>query len=309
MKIRNERIKESTFIKIENDNGMKVILSSCGAGLYSINIKGNEMLLSYEDKSFWLESKGYQGKVLGKVAGRIDGKDYPEASNEDGVILHGGKKSYSFIDWSIDSIGEDDDGARIAFSLTSQEDGLKGRFKEKIVYLIDKYENRIRIDFLTECLENGIHNIAIHPYFTLGEEDISGLSLSFKAKAMERYDSRNLPTGMGEIENDYDFSSGKILSSVRLDHCFLLEDGKLCLEGKKIRLEMRTDFPCFQIYDDGYPQGKMILGSKRIETIHSGLAIEPMGNPDAMSKKEMDIGRRNGYIEYDFCLKQKGGLL
>ena len=106
MKFEEIIIENELCYKLSNDD-LSVIISSFGAGIYSLKYKGKEMVMVPKDFSIYLYCDSYYGKTVGRIAGRLkDGilkfqdKTFCLPANEVSTTLHGGKEGFSFKKFS-----------------------------------------------------------------------------------------------------------------------------------------------------------------------------------------------------------------
>ena len=109
MKITERKIENVSFITLNNEHGMNIILSTLGASIYQLEIadKHNHMesvILTPSSLNDFYYNDGYHGKVVGRFSGRIDEAKcvindvtYNLDKNWNGInSLHGGNKGISF---------------------------------------------------------------------------------------------------------------------------------------------------------------------------------------------------------------------
>ena len=72
MKIEYNSHYGSDFIKVKNEVGLEVILSSVRAGIYQITYDGIKTLSTPENLKIYVNpNPAYYGKTIGPIAGRV----------------------------------------------------------------------------------------------------------------------------------------------------------------------------------------------------------------------------------------------
>ena len=108
MKYNIKKIEDVSFITIDNENGMNVVLSTFGASIFDLELidkRNNKesIVLTPSSLNDFYYNDGYHGKTVGRFSGRIDkgkcfinDKEYNLDINWNNVnSLHGGNNSIS----------------------------------------------------------------------------------------------------------------------------------------------------------------------------------------------------------------------
>lgn len=319
-----------SFLELTNETGMKLVLSTYGAGLYECSINGVNMNYTPLSKADYASSLAYYGKTVGRIAGRIakgeltlNGVTYSLSKNEkgDSQTLHGGKEGYSFKEWGYIE-KENDEAYYVCFYLNSPhlDNGFPFEVKPGVVYVLYKHKNEFQIQLFAEVEEETPVNLTNHGYWNLGEEDILDAALYVRSKKVASYDDNLLFAGYEDPLPCLDFSKGKLLKEAvsdpaifdtplkGVDHNFLL-DGvnshvpSIILENGGKRMEIFTNCPAVQIYSDNYPNEDLVMASGKKDKINAALAIEPQCTgylKDMMVKKGEPLAQ---LIDYRFYLE------
>ena len=152
MKIVERKIENVSFISLDNEKGMFVVLSTLGASIYQLEIadKHNHMesvILTPSSINDFYYNDGYHGKVVGRFSGRIDEAKcvindvtYNLDKNWNGInSLHGGNKGISFSNFDY-KIKENNENVEVIFTFLEKEDLLPGDVNYTITYKISKTE-------------------------------------------------------------------------------------------------------------------------------------------------------------------------
>lgn len=331
MTIETEIIDGITYLHLENENGMEVVLSEMGAGLYSIKIDGNEMLIAPKDKKAWESSTAYFGKTVGRLAGRLKdssisyfGHDCHIASNEGKNALHGGVDGFSFKVFRS-AINLDDDALVATFTYDSEdgEGGFAGDISLLVRYTLKKNENTLRIDFTAYSEKGALASLTNHAYFNLGgNEDVLNDSLQINADKVLTYGEGLIPESYIDLPTYLDFEEEKKISDnildphldnggvVGMDHGFLSldhdeEEAFVTMENDAYKLEVFSSFPFVQCYSANFGPFGYQLSNGNIAKIHDAIAIEPQ--LDQLNRDSMLIAPKShqkNHIIYKFTSKE-----
>ena len=304
-------VRKDKFIVITNNN-FKVVLSMLGASIVSIYI-GEDILTMTPISLEELNRKDiYYGKTIGPIANRIkdglvkiDNKEYRFSLNEKGVSLHSGDIGLSnklFVSNIQDN--------KVIFTYTQKIKDVTISYG--VAYTFNN-DYQIRIDYVVRVSNKFMINLTNHSYFTLGEQNIDNLSLQIKADSfIETEKETLLPLISRPIIDCLDFNNEKLIikdindpylknhRSNGYDHSFVLSEKEIKLESSKYVLDIKTDYPCVQIYSDNYIDNVKTINSNRLK--ERGIAIEPtdnMLNRPIIDKDEV----YQRYIIYNFKKK------
>ena len=295
MKFDYEKVGDINLIKLENDLGLKVLLSKTGAAIYAIYLDDVLMTLTPASLKDFYKNNAYYGKTVGPIANRIkDGllkvgeETYQFEQNEGNNCLHSGKNGLSNVIFDIANIHDKNDSITVIFKYLPKPGNseLPGHIIYQIAYTISNKDNTLEISFNVMNDMDSAFALTNHSYFTLGDKNIHNLTLTIPSHRFVETGKEDLiPIQERDILPCLDFNVGKNLMkdimdaylqnhrSFGYDHCFLLDKGKIKLENDKYILNITTDFPAVQIYSDNYKDGIKMIGTE--EECHRGVAIEP----------------------------------
>lgn len=335
MIIKERKIDDVSFINIDNQLGLVVVLCSFGASLYQIETFDNNkhleaILLTPNNLSDFYQSDAYFGKTIGRFSGRIknaiatiDNVDYALDKNDSNVnSLHGGNNSLSYQNFNY-SIFESDENVAIEFNYLEKENKLPGDVLYKITYQISKIQNDLTIYFEAKTNKNTIVNLTNHAYFNLSgnqKHTILNHNLKLFANKVTKLDNNLIPLEIEKVNKIMDFTKGhkinKYINDTSLqnhkakgyDHCFIKtnpnEDIIAILHDKKShrKLIVSTSYPAIVCYTYNYPV-ENIFSEKNI-TKHHAIALEcqyiPNDLKNAYLKKDQLYKH---YIKYSFKTK------
>lgn len=306
---------DATIIRLTNDHGAWVELSSLGAGITGLGVADREgnienIALNYADYASYFEDGPCMGKIPGRYANRIakgifrlGDKEYQLAVNNGPNHLHGGPTGFQNRLWECRELPN---GVRFTYVSADGEEGYPGQLRVTADYIWS--ENDILDLYLRAVTDKDtVVNLTNHCYWNLrGAQSGSVLDQELRLNA-----SRWLPTDetlipVGEpapvAGTPMDFTTAKPLGrDIRADfpalkygkgydNCFLLDGWKRNylteaatlhdpVSGRTLRLA--TTQPGVQVYTgnwlDGCPAGP---DGYRYHD-YDGVALECQGFPDA----------------------------
>lgn len=304
-----------TLYTLTNSSGSRVVLSSLGAGIVSVEVPDSEgnlanVAIGYADPADYMADGPCAGKIPGRYANRIaggklrvDGRDYQLAINNGPNALHGGPTGFQNRIWNSRVEGDS-----VVFYRTSPdgEENYPGTVEVEAVYTwTDGDILELALTATTDAPT--VVSLTNHAYWNLEGEN-SGSVLDHKLYlAASRYlptDESLIPTGeMAPVAGTpMDFTVAKTLGKdIRepfkaleygkgYDNCWVVDDfsrGSLktvaILEAPSSGrvLEVATTQPAVQIYTGNWLAGSPKNPEGRSYDDYDGVAIECQGMPDA----------------------------
>lgn len=328
MQIENKIINGSNFVKATNSVGMEVILSEFGAGIYQIKIDGVPMLVGLKDYKDWMESSAYNGKTIGRIAGRLpssgllfQGKTYPLGKNEKDHTLHGGKEGFSFKKFKMD-LGHEGSSLKVDFYLDSPDldEGFPGNVTVRVRYLIPEKENKVRIEYKAISDRETPISLTNHIYFNLGgESDILTDYLYIDSNKILSYDDDLLPQGYVDIPSFMDVSEKKMLKDIvmhpslakigGLDNAYHKDNRninkeQIIIENSSFRISVKSSYDDVVIYSSNYPPFGNMLSNGNIHKKWDALAVEPQYEANDFERMTVKANEaQRNFIEYSFQKK------
>lgn len=311
------------FLEITNNVGMVVTFTSFGGALYSIKLNGEYMTYQAKEVEDFKKENIFNGKCLGRVAGRIKGdklvigsKKYKLHANEDGNVLHGGVNAISTKTFSqrvFNTTGH----VHVVYTYfsTNGEAGFPGNALFEIHYIVSDDLAKIKVKLLSYVTEKCPISMTSHTYFSLGEGNLKNTSLKINASKVLDINPNDLILGNEMSVPSYlDFRKAKpVLKDIDnkainvgklkgYDHAYIFDEvddeiPQVVMENDKYRLNVFTDFDSTLIYTDNLDLGFEADNSK--EKTRRGIAIEPQCNPS----KDLILARGDEFsyfVRYEF---------
>ncbi|WOH10474.1 hypothetical protein DCAR_0729943 [Daucus carota subsp. sativus] len=273
------------------------------------NGKFDDVVLGYDSIKDYSNGTTYFGALVGRVANRIgnarftlNGVVYHLSANDGNNTLHGGKKGFSKMVWTVEDYQAN---SHITFTYNSPdgEDGFPGDVSVEVTYmLMDTDKLAIKMKAKPKNKATPI-NLASHTYWNLAGHnsgDILSHTIQLLASKITPVNKHLIPTGqivpvagtaydflqareigsrISELSDGYDINyvldgtSKKHFNKVAMVH-----DSK---SGRK--MELWTNQPGVQFYTSN-----MIASVKGkfgfIYHKHAGLCLETQGFPDAVNQ-------------------------
>lgn len=328
MEVENRIIEGANFIKITNSTGLEVILSDFGAGIYSIKLNGAPMLTGLKNYKDWMNSNAYNGKTVGRIAGRLpseglhfQGKTYPISHNEGDHTLHGGVKGFSFSFFKMD-VRQNDADIYVDFYLHSPEadQGFPGDVTLRVRYVLPEKENKLRIEYKVQADKDTPISLTNHSYFNLGaSDDVLQDSLYVDSDEILTYDSKLIPQGYRKIPEFMDVSSPKLVKEMvrneylkqtnGLDTAFHKQDrnkneAHIILENEYYKAIIKSSYDDVVVYSSNYPPFEQDLSNGKKSKLYGALAIEPQYEAFDFERMRVSPNKeQRNFIEYEFIEK------
>jgi aldose 1-epimerase len=205
--------KDVYVYTLRNSGGMEARIMTYGGILISLNVpdkhgKSADVVLGYDSLSQYIANSPYFGALIGRYGNRIGkarftlgGKEYSLAANDGPNTLHGGRKGFDKVVWSVDN-ADSKKGRSLALTYLSKdgEEGFPGNLSVEVIYTLTD-NNELRIDYKATTDKPTVLNLTHHSYFNLagaGNSNILDEVLSIEADRFTPVDSTLIPTGVLE---------------------------------------------------------------------------------------------------------------
>ncbi|UTH13620.1 aldose epimerase family protein [Macrococcus equipercicus] len=308
MKVTTERFDEYHGREVKKytitTDDMVFAFLDFGAALHSVMMPDKEgrkknVVIGFSTAADYVESGGFYGMTLGRVAGRIahgtfelNGETYHLAKNLGDHHLHGGgTMSYRVYDTEV-SVRED--GSEIALIMTTEvksaEDHYPGNMRVQVTHTVND-QNAWTVHYQAVTDEDTLFNPSNHSYFNLNgmTGDVTGQLLTINSQQVAETDDELIPTGRLLVP-DVDYSTEQRVAA-GLDTPYVLagdpDDVRITLrdDDSGRRLDIKTDRPAVIVYSAG---GVDFTAS---DGFHVGdgaaIALETQVLPDAINKPEL----------------------
>ena len=297
MKFLVEDEKGRLKITLDNECGLKVVLNNIGASVYAIYFDDKLMTMTPDSYLEFTKFNSYYGKTIGPIPNRLKDativmgdKTYTIDKNEGENCLHSGKFGLSNQKFKYRIIDTKKVvGANFTLVKKRKTDGLPGKITYNIGYALVEGDNTLYIKMSAFSDADTPMNMTNHTYFTLGEKDIGNLKLTIPAHRYIETNKEDLtPERIKDVIPCLDFQKGLRIGkyinddylqkhkTLGYDHCFLLDEGNIKVEGQEYEMDIKTNFNAVQVYTDNYPDNVKMIGA--VNLTHRGVAIEPQDN-------------------------------
>ncbi|MDR6757779.1 aldose 1-epimerase [Mycoplana sp. BE70] len=308
---------------LTNDKGASVKFITYGGIITEINVPdrwgrlGN-VVLGFKDLADYEAKNPYFGALIGRYGNRVggarftlDGTEHQLAANNGPNSLHGGKKGFDKVVWTVEPQTEAN-GAAAKLSYTSKdgEEGYPGTLKVQVVYTLTN-DNELRIDYEATTDKPTVANLTSHSYFNLAGEGTGGIGdhiLTINADRYTPVDATLIPTGelASVAGTPFDFRQGapigaRIRSSAPqmvygrgYDHNFVLNrsgDG-LSLAARVYEprsgriMEISTTEPGVQFYSGNFLDSTLVGPTGQQYRQTDGFCLETQHFPDSPNKPD-----------------------
>jgi aldose 1-epimerase len=319
-------------VELTNRAAVSARIITLGATVQSLitpdrNGHPGDIVLGYATAQEYLDKPQYFGVTVGRYANRIakgrftlDGHTYTLATNDHGNHLHGGKRGFDKVVWTIDSV-KSGPIATVSLSYVSPdgEEGYPGTLRVIATYSLDE-RGELRVDYQATTDKPTVVNITNHGYFNLSPQSVDGSVMShllqLNAARYTPVDATLIPTGERRpvAGTPFDFRKpmpiGKRIRNGRdqqirygrgYDHNFIVDGnpGELRtaarvedpLSGRTMVL--LTTSPGVQMYTGNFLDGTIIGKEERIYRQGDALCLEPQAFPDSPNHPDFPSARLN----------------
>ncbi|HUO22115.1 MAG TPA: aldose epimerase family protein [Caulobacteraceae bacterium] len=308
-------------VVLTNKAGMKARIIAYGAAIQELDVPDRDgrpadVVLSYPDMTGFLKKPQYFGATAGRYANRIakgafilDGQRYTLAINDGENTLHGGKRGFDKVLWSISDVKSGAE-ASATFNYVSPdgEEGYPGALTVAVTFTLDEH-NALSISYRATTTKPTVVNLTNHSYFNLSGaasgRDVLGERLTIAADRYTPVDAGLIPTGelrpVAGTAFDFrtphaigsrlhDGAEPQLLIARGYDHNFVLNDGGAAKPKLAMRLEdpasgrvleLLTTEPGLQIYTGNFLDGTVAGKDGYIYRQSDSICLEPQHFPDS----------------------------
>ncbi len=288
------------IVTIENEH-LKVVLSSYGAGIYQMSYKKNgewiDTLLTPVHFEDYLVSKSYYGKTIGRTAGRIFSKPFqinqktfqltPDPGKNN--MLHGGSAGLSFQNFDLFEINNAKEQISVVFRNVTNDEihGIPGNLSLDVKYTL--VDNRLIISYDGVSDADTVCNLTNHAYFNLEKKKISILDHMLQVHSDDYIDVDDDFGYAGEKsvqDTPFDFRKLHLIkdyfhqvkdSAYRgYDHVWQVNQhlhATLISKQSHIGLNVYSDTPSIVIYTHNY-QSAHPLDDQSLTGVHQAITFE-----------------------------------
>ena len=294
---------EVKLITLRNAKGMSAQIISYGAIIKEIqaadrNGKFTNVLLSTDSLEKFQRFNG-PAAVIGRVANRIggaqfelDGTTYKLAANNGKNTIHGGRKGFAQMVWTVEEIPQKNGESSVKLNYLSKdgEEGFPGNLKTSVTYTLTD-NNELRLDYEADTDKPTIVNLTNHAYFNLaGGGSCLDNVLWIPSREYTDFDSELIPTGkiLPLKGTPLDFNEpmpiGNRIQQLKpklsgYDHNYILGPEKTMKLAARLTeprsgriMEVRTTQPAVQLYTGNH-------------VAHTAVCLETQHYPDSIHHK------------------------
>ncbi len=321
MRINEKKVKNVTFLTLNNEQGMEVTLCTFGASIYNLKVidrnhKMESIVLTPSYLEDFYKSTGYYGKCIGRFSGRIDKgnctihhQKYELEKNWNGVnALHGGSDGIAFQNFSY-QIKDLEKETDIIFTYIEKEGDLPGDVSYCITYQIMKQSNEINLVFDACTTKDTLVNLTNHVYFNLSgdiKRTILDQELQLFCDTYTKLNDDLITEAIEEVSPVMDFRKSHAIQDYiyddglqnhkakGYDHCWMKSDEQKELiavlydDISKRKLSVSTSYPAIVCYAGCYPE-KLLFQENQIsiQPYHS-ICLECQFIPNGINMDKVD---------------------
>ena len=270
---------------LDNDNGMRVLLTNLGARIMRIQYHGVDLVLGFDSPHDYLPQNNLSdfGALVGRYANRladgritVDGHAYQLPQNNGPNCLHGGPNGWQYA--LFDVVEASSSHVRMSLVSPDGDSGFPGQINLTVDYSLSP-DNCLRIDYLAHTDRPTVINLTNHSYFNLSGDlstTIHDHILSIDASRYSPVNEVQIPFNdhcpvahtpfdfrqPKPIGRDIDADDPQLLIGRGYDHNFLLDSAfngsldhpqaSLFCPRTGISLLLFTTAPGLQLYTGNY---------------------------------------------------------
>lgn len=318
-------------VTLTNAHGLAINIIALGASVQSLiapdqrGVRSN-IVLGYADIGGYLRDPQYFGATVGRFANRLakgrftlDGKVYQLATNDGPNALHGGKKGFDKVLWSVLQVKSGPSASvTLGYESPDGEEGYPGALSVTAEYTLSE-ANEMTVEYRAVTNHPTIVNISNHTYFNLGGEGsnagVLGHLLMIPANEFTPVDATLIPTGefrsvagtaldfrqAKPIGRDIrDGSNQQLMFGRGYDHNWVLSRTSVAVPRLVARvedpisgriLELLSDQPGLQFYSGNFLNSTVVGGGGRLYRQGDAFALEPQLFPDTPNQPAFGSAR------------------
>jgi aldose 1-epimerase len=306
---------------LSNELGMKVTIITYGGRITSLKVPDKndvfeDVVLGFDSLDIYRKENPFFGALIGRYGNRIakgkfilDGREFTLAQNNDENHLHGGKKGFDVVLWSVVDSSELN---TLVLSYISEhmEGGYPGRLETTVTYRLNE-DNSLDVEYKATTDRKTVVNLTQHSYFNLSgdfSKTILDHIVHINANSFIPVNENLIPTGeVGDVAGTpFDFRKPKAIGEEinvnhdqlekanGYDHTWVLneQEGGMRLAASAVhpesgrQLEVFTTEPGMQFYTGNFLDGTLPLQySEGNYEKRSGFCFETQHYPDSPNQK------------------------
>jgi aldose 1-epimerase len=313
-------------VTLTNAHGVSARVIAYGAALQSLKVPDRagrlaDVVLAFPDMGGYLKTPKYFGATVGRYANRIangrfslDGKTYHLATNDGSNALHGGRRGFDKVVWTVAEVTSGP-VASVTFTYTSPDgdEGYPGTLKVSVTYSLDEHD-ALTTRYKATTDKPTVVNLTNHSFFNLGGaasgRDILDERLAIAADHYNQIDASLIPQGAPRpvAGTPFDFQAphvigarihdggdAQLILAQGYDHNFVLNKGVTLEPIFAARLEdpisgrvmeLDTTQPGVQFYAGNFLNGDAAGKDHYIYRQSDGLALEPQHFPNSPNRPD-----------------------
>lgn len=318
-------------VTLRASNGISARIITYGATLQALLLpdragRSADVVLGYDDLADYVARPQFFGSTVGRYANRIaggrfalDGQTYSLAANNGPNALHGGRKGFDKVVWTIAEV-KSGPVASVTLTYTSRdgEEGYPGTLTASVTYSLDD-DRTLTTSYEATTDKPTIVNLTNHSLFNLAgvpaNRSILDHRLTVNADSYTPVDATLIPTGelRSVAGTPFDFRDSQVIGArIRdasdaqiaigrgYDHNFVLRGGVTATPKLAARVEdpvsgrvveLFTTEPGVQVYTGNFLDGTTTGKARVVYRQGDGLALEPQKFPDSPNRAAFPSAR------------------
>ncbi|BCR35931.1 aldose epimerase family protein [Mariniplasma anaerobium] len=315
------------IITMTNDNA-EVVLISNGAGIFSYEYLGKDLVITPASIESYIKDSAYYGKTIGRTSGRlvmpsfkIDDKEYPiKAYNSKYTQLHGGATGFSKRNFFVTHVDKNDEFVKVVLRYVSKdlEEGFPGELTLDVAYQLN-LDGYLDITHDATSTKDTLCNITNHAYFNFDQSQATIYNHEIKVNASHYLDidddniikaKKDVSNTAFDLRKTTNFKSAidkmQNTSFSGFDHTWIFDSNENDIKAKvydpatKIGLNLYTSYPAVVIYTHNVVSGIDLKGPFDAKAKHCSFTLECQFEPGGIHHKGLNqaILRKNEHYHH-----------
>lgn len=301
---------------LRNRGGMEARIATYGGTVTFLTAPDRgghyaDVVLGYDQLDGYLRNSPYFGALIGRYANRIargqftlEGTRYSLATNDGPNALHGGRRGFDKVVWTVVSARVTAQGPQLTLTYLSRdgEEGYPGTLAVTAIYTLTE-DDALRLDYRATTDRETVVNLTSHSYFNLrGHGDVLGHIVQIAADRFTPVDSTLIPVEVRSVGGTaFDFRTptsigariaaddAQLRFAGGYDHNWVLnaKAGTLALDATVYEpesgrvLEVLSTQPGLQFYSGNFLDGSITGKRDWAYQRRDGFCMEPQHFPDS----------------------------
>jgi aldose 1-epimerase len=310
-----------SLFTLRNLHGMEAKITNYGGIVTRLtaqdrNGRFGDVVLGFDTLAEYLSASPYFGALIGRYGNRIaggqfslQGHRYQLAINNGPNALHGGRRGFDKVVWSVRTAKDTQEGPQLVLAYVSRngEEGYPGNLNVTAIYTLTN-NDALRLDYRATTDQDTVLNLTQHTYFNLrGRGDVLGHTVQINASKYTPVDGTLIPTGQIQSVSatPFDFRrpiaigakinelNEQLTYAKGYDHNWVIDAPSSRIKVQATvyepetgrQLEVLSAEPGIQFYTGNFLDGSIAGKGGQTYEFRGGFCMEPQHFPDSPNQR------------------------